>query len=224
MIGFVTGVLREAACLGGLPEPRMAACSGADFDRAEMEAGRLLERGATALVSFGLAGGLVDGLAAGALLVPDAVVTEAGERFVADPIWRRLSLGVFGSGLSQSGSDILVTTTIPVTTTAAKRALAERTGAAAVDMESAAVARVAAKAGVPFLVVRAVADPVARGLPAAALAAVGPGGRVRPLAALAALAKAPHQIGTLLLLSLDSAAGLATLRRTARRFRPPPER
>ena len=43
------------------------------------------------------------------------------------------------------------------------------TGALAVDLESAVVARAAAAAGIPFLVLRAIADPATRHLPPARL-------------------------------------------------------
>ena len=51
----------------------------------------------------------------------------------------------------------------------AKRAAWRETGALAVDMESAVVARAADAAGIPFLVLRAIADPAVRELPSAAL-------------------------------------------------------
>lgn len=52
-----------------------------------------------------------------------------------------------------------------VVTAEEKRALREKTGAAAVEMESAAVARKAAEWGVPFRCIRAVSDAAAEDLP-----------------------------------------------------------
>src|SRR6187551_1606882 len=54
----------------------------------------------------------------------------------------------------------IVTVNELVATPEAKRRLADRTGAEAVDMESAEVAAVCAEHGVPFLAVRAVSDDV----------------------------------------------------------------
>ncbi len=50
-----------------------------------------------------------------------------------------------------------------------KRRLRQRTGAAAVDLESGAVARVAAMHSMPFAVLRAICDPAESALPPAAL-------------------------------------------------------
>ena len=66
-----------------------------------------------------------------------------------------------------------------VATAADKRALFEATGAQAVDMESHEVAAVAAAAGLPFLVIRALADPYDQVIPQVAREALRPDGRVR---------------------------------------------
>ena len=65
-----------------------------------------------------------------------------------------------------------------------KRALAEASGAIAVDMESAEIARVAASRNVPFLLVRAVSDRAADDLPMDFNLWLTPGGRVRAVAQL----------------------------------------
>jgi len=75
-------------------------------------------------------------------------------------------------------------------TAAEKRALRERTGAGAVDMESAAIARKAAEWGVNFRVVRAVSDTAADDLPLDFNSYRGAEGRFsRTRIALAALAR-----------------------------------
>jgi adenosylhomocysteine nucleosidase len=53
----------------------------------------------------------------------------------------------------------------PVESVAAKRALADQTGAIAVDMETAPVAAACARAGVPLLAVRVISDPADEPLP-----------------------------------------------------------
>jgi adenosylhomocysteine nucleosidase len=60
-----------------------------------------------------------------------------------------------------------------------KRALADASGAIAVDMESAAIAQAAAAVGVPFLLVRTVSDRVGDDLPMDFNLWLTPGGRVR---------------------------------------------
>src|SRR3712207_2397214 len=66
----------------------------------------------------------------------------------------------------------------PVATVAEKANLHSRTGAALVDLESLAVARVCRDHGRPFAVLRAVADPAERALPPAALAGLDEAGRI----------------------------------------------
>ena len=156
---------------------------------------RLVAAGAEALVSFGLAGGLDPALPPGTLLVPAEVLAEDG-RWPTNPA---LSAR-FGpaSGALYGDGAILATA-------AAKQILHRRTAALAVDLESAAVARTAARHGLPFAVFRAVCDPAARGLPHAALVALDAQGRIAPLrVAFAALAR-PWQIPALLALARDAA-------------------
>jgi adenosylhomocysteine nucleosidase len=82
-------------------------------------------------------------------------------------------------------------------------------------MESHLVAEAASRAGLPFLVVRALADASSQEIPAAARHALGPDGAVRAAAVLAGLLRRPQDLAGLLRLGRDSARGLATLRRVA---------
>jgi adenosylhomocysteine nucleosidase len=100
-----------------------------------------------------------------------------------------------------------------VPTPAEKQALFATTNAAAVDMESAAVARVAQAHGLPFLAVRAVADTAAMAMPAAVLVSLNPRGDVRPGKLLAHLARHPAQVSELIRLGRAFGAAVGTLRR-----------
>ncbi len=171
MIGFVTGLAAEAAL-------------------------RLERDGATALVSFGLAGGLDPALRPGMVVVPDTVLA-GGRRFAADA---RLAAR-FG-GLT---GHCLVAGDAIVADAAAKRALFAATGAQAIDLESGSVARVADEHGLPFAVVRAICDPAERDLPPAALVALDHGGAIGLLAVLRSVARRPGQIPGLLALARDAA-------------------
>ncbi len=166
MIGFVTGLAAEAriaARFGGA-----VAIGGGTPAGAAEAASRLVRDGATALVSFGLAGGLDPALRPGMVVVPDMVVA-GGRRFVADA-----SLAARFGGLT--GHCLLAGDAIAADA-AAKRALMVTTGAQAIDLESGSVARVAESHGLPFAVVRAICDPAERDLPPAALVALDRPGR-----------------------------------------------
>jgi adenosylhomocysteine nucleosidase len=107
--------------------------------------------------------------------------------------------------------DILHSDTV-ISDAAVKQALLQRTGASAVDMESGTVADVASTAGVPFLVLRAVADPAAHGVPAVALSALDADGGLDRKALLQRLASSPSELRSLLRLMLQFRRAARTLR------------
>jgi adenosylhomocysteine nucleosidase len=90
----------------------------------------------------------------------------------------------------------LLTARRMVTDPAAKRALGEQHGAAAVDMETAAVARACSHAGVPFGCVRAISDDVDTPL-SPRLAALFSRGQVSALRVLGQVLRAPGLVGEL---------------------------
>jgi adenosylhomocysteine nucleosidase len=77
------------------------------------------------------------------------------------------------------------------------------------------VAAAADEAGLPALVIRAVADPAWRDLPGVALLSVGSGGQVRFGAVAQLLLRQPREWPPVARLALDTRAGLAALRRVA---------
>jgi adenosylhomocysteine nucleosidase len=97
----------------------------------------------------------------------------------------------------------IVTVNELVATPEAKRRLADRTGAEAVDMESAEVAAVCAEHGVPFLAVRAVSDDVETAL-SPELVQLLSGGRVSPWKATWALMQRPSLLGEFRRLARDT--------------------
>jgi adenosylhomocysteine nucleosidase len=87
----------------------------------------------------------------------------------------------------------LLTSLHAITAIDAKQSMFRQTGARAVDMESAAIARVAAARGLPFLVARVIVDTAADSLPSSVTAASESGElQIWPL--MAALARTPAQI------------------------------
>ncbi|MFP4003003.1 MAG: hypothetical protein ACLFV8_04440, partial [Alphaproteobacteria bacterium] len=88
-------------------------------------------------------------------------------------------------------------------------------GAAAVDMESHAVARAARERGLPWAAIRAVADPANRTIPATAMAGLAPDGTARPWRVIRELTARPQDLPALIRLGRDAQAGLATLRGAA---------
>jgi hypothetical protein len=83
-------------------------------------------------------------------------------------------------------------------------------------MESHVAARLAAERGLPFAVLRVIADSAAREIPPAALAGMGKDGRIDVLAVLVALRRAPGQLPALVGLAADTRRAMAELFRCHR--------
>ena len=212
-VAVVTGLLAEARCLRGL-KVRIA-CSGGSAERARAEAMRLIADGAIAVVSFGLAGGLAPELRPGDLVLPETVRLPEGQSIATDPAWRqRLSSRLEAGGVSVCGGTLAGSERVAATPSD-KRTLFGTTGARAVDMESHAVAQVTRDAGIPFVVIRAIADPADRVIPQPALEALRPDGRIRIPAVLGGVIRQPGVLIALVRLGRDTAIALATLRRAA---------
>ncbi len=217
--------------------------SGADAQRAYQLSRAACANGAAAVVSVGVSGGLDPALAPGDLVIGEAVVVEEGSRFEADAeLLSQLTSAHPGKSRdlaqhteksdgdpgfsvgapSRAGrrderirvtSGVLYGSDAIIDSVAAKSELFASSAAVAVDMESHGAARAAAEAGVPFIAVRAIADPADRALPLAALGAVAPDGSTRVLKTLWEAAKAPGQFPALMQLGSDSNKALARLRR-----------
>ncbi|MGH8124356.1 MAG: hypothetical protein ACREPK_00695 [Rhodanobacteraceae bacterium] len=142
------------------------AVSGIGPRNATRAAESLLARGVSRLANWGVAGALGADLAPGDLLVPDRIRCAHDEPgFATDADACERLIAVLSASLNVRRG-VLWSSRQPVSTRAEKRALAECSGAAAVDMEAASVAAVAARANIPFVAVKAICDPLTRELPA----------------------------------------------------------
>jgi hypothetical protein len=98
-----------------------------------------------------------------------------------------------------------------ITTPAQKAALFEQTGAAAVDMESAKIRKLASAANLPFTAIRAISDTADEAIPPTVLGLVDPMGNPRPGAVAAALLGRPWLLPHLLRLRRNSEHALKQL-------------
>jgi adenosylhomocysteine nucleosidase len=216
-IGVIMGLQAEAECLRWRDEAAapLTYVTGGSPVRARAGAELLRARGAAGLVSFGLAIGLAPVLRPGDVVVANNVVLPSGNTVPTDPAWRTALLEhLAGSGLNVrvariAGSDEALTSA------GAKRRAFQTTFAAALDTESHAVAEVAAAAGLPLLVVRAVAEPADEMRPAIAFAAFTEDGQTRSLAIMGRLAKRPWEIPAALRFTKNGRLALDALRRVA---------
>jgi adenosylhomocysteine nucleosidase len=202
----VTGLAAEARIARRMGLRAIA--TGGNAERTKAAAARLVADGATGLLSFGICGGLDPALAAGTLILPRAVQSETGERRFTDASTHRRCIDALGGGLFTQ--DILGANSV-ADTVERKAALFRRTGAAAIDNESHLVAAAAIAARIPFLVLRAVADPANRALPPAALVGLDAEGRPALAPVLRSLVARPAQLPALIAVALDARKALRGL-------------
>ena len=203
-LGILTGLAFEAELLRPLPPDVIVVCAGMGPARAAQGTSRLIDRGATHLLSFGIAAALEERLKAGTVVVS----TKLGET-PCDPAW----VAATAQGLSCLAGAFVDAGGILDSPTA-KVALRSQTGAIAADMESCAMARAAGQR--PCIAVRAISDEVDQSLPRAAVAGVDEMGRVRIGSVLKELVRGPGQIGDLIRLARSTARARHALARSAR--------
>ena len=200
------GLALEARIAAG-PDVRTVA-GGVDARRLAAELENEVERGARAILSFGIAGALAPDLETGDCVVARGVIAK-GRPWRCDEAWtarlrERLRTSRFGD---------VAACDRPLASAAQKRALFEETHALAVDTESHVAASVAIAHRLPFAVVRVIADVAARALPPAASVALKPGGRVDVPAVLRSIVAAPSQLPLLARTARDARVAFAALRR-----------
>jgi len=199
--------LSELALLG---EGSLLALSGIGRAAASAAAQALVDAGVSALMSFGMAGGLDPELKPGSVVIPCEVLSSDGARYAASRVWREQVAAAI-SPLCAVTEGNLLTSSHAIETPADKVAAFRDTGAAAVDMESAAVAEIAAKHNLPFIAVRAIVDTAADTLPRAVIAASRVG-RVRFARLIGGLILAPREIVGLIRLAQRYRIAMRSLR------------
>jgi adenosylhomocysteine nucleosidase len=186
--------LSELAQLG---EGSLVALSGRAAAAAAALA--LVDAGVSALMTFGMAGGLDPALKPGSVVIPRELLCADGARYAACQAWRE-QVAAAVSSLCAVTEGNLLTSTHALETPADKAAAFRLCGAAAVDMESTAVAEVAAKHNLPFIAVRVIVDTAADALPRAVVAA-SRAGRVQFARLIGGLILAPREIVSLIRLA-----------------------
>jgi nucleoside phosphorylase len=215
-IGFIAALALECTSLrrqSPRAERWLVVQSGPGAARAAAAASRAIDAGAQLLVSWGLAGGLGEGVAPGTVIAPRRVLAQGQAPLPVDPAWHsRFALVAAELGVHRGD---LLTVAEPLESPASKRAAAKTTNAVAVDMESAGIAAVAARAGVPFVALRVVVDAVDDALPPGAGNWIDEQGRRRKSAVLRAVVDA-RRWGALLTLARRYRVASGVLDRLAR--------
>jgi adenosylhomocysteine nucleosidase len=199
--------LSELAVLG---EGSLLALSGIGRAAAATAAQALLDAGASALMTFGMAGGLDPALEPGSVVIPCELISAGGARYATCRVWREQVAAAVSTVCAVTVGNLL-TSSRAIETPADKAAAFRSTGAAAVDMESAAVAEIAAKQNLPFIAVRVIVDTAADTLPRAVVAA-SLVGRVRFARLIGGLILAPREIASVIRLAQRYRKAMRSLR------------
>jgi adenosylhomocysteine nucleosidase len=221
-IGIISPLLPEAACLIARP-PRPGALvsinphislliCGMGAERAANAAQEMVYSGIELLISWGTAGALSANLQAGDLLVPEAVVTRENRRYQADKEIRSKILARLGDCPCDIYLGALADTPRVLTDRGEKEALHTRFKALGVDMETAAIARIAEQHAIPFIAIRAIADSVSTIIPDVVIKTTNVYGEARLIQLIAGLIKNPRQIPQLNELAAGFRAAAKTLK------------
>lgn len=168
---------------------------GVGAEHARRAARALIADGAHALISWGTAAALAPTLSVGTLVLADRVVGDSVP-LVPDRAWTaRVAESLRGvvpvvRGTMACPTDVLRNAN-------EKRALADRSGAIAADMESAAIGAVAREAGLPWIVVRAISDAADTVVPSSVTSAIDDVGALSMVRLLGGLLKNPMDIAAL---------------------------
>lgn len=199
---------RTLDSMGRKPELSIGV-SGPGAERAYDAARGAVAAGARALLSWGIAGALRPERRTGDVMLPARLLSAAGE-WTTDTAWRRRVAEIVG-GQHVVSEEALYSADRVVSGREARAELAGRTGAAAVDMESAAVARAAAEAGLPCIAIRVIADGPDDALPDGIESLVTRDGRARYGGLWRSLLR-PSQIPLLFTLARRSGTACGVLR------------
>jgi adenosylhomocysteine nucleosidase len=225
--GIVAALTAEARTLekpGAQPDPRpvqtlpdgtLLVVGGMGPAAATQAAVLLLAAGARNLLSFGLAGALDPALLPGTVLLPDTVTDESGATHTTFGLWREQLAARCESLSIVRGTLLSVPEVLPTAT--AKSQQRSRSGACGVDMESFAIGRVAAQAGVNFAVARVIVDTATDAVPRSVRRTTGPRGEVHYGRLALGLLCAPWEIPALLRLAQHYGTAMRSLTRLGQR-------
>jgi adenosylhomocysteine nucleosidase len=208
MLGILCGLESEAK-IARTVKGGLVACAAARPGKARELARVLVDKGATHLMSFGIAGSLESSVQLGDVFIGTRIASAKGQ-WLCDEAWGR----ELADKLPQAkrggvyGSETLVATAV------AKQVLHTDTGCAIVDMESQCLAEIAASAKIPVTVVRAICDDSNMNVPQLVMAAIGEDGRIDVMRAMTHIIRHPLQLADLFHVLRGTSRALAALRST----------
>ena len=219
-LSTLTSKRLEKGCIGHLAEKIWVVYSGAGHENARIASELLVKQGANQLISWGCAAGLDVSFKSGDLVLANSCVDSDNIEFgLNNEDWlihaktclaKHTLLRTYIGKLAESRRI--------VASSHDKAQIGSATGAIALDMESAAIAKVAQSHDLPFLSIRAIADPLNMDLPKAVSHALNERGEVILGKLLLFLLLHPAELPGLIKLGLHFHAAKKTLKRVAKQL------
>lgn len=203
ILGIVAALKPEARSLGSLPltahglvqlsRSTLLYIAGMGAKQARAAAEALIAEKASALLSWGSAGALHSKLLPGNLILPKVVICPQKGIFSTDDGWHNRILSRLASQLEIFTAPLAQSFTV-LRSRQEKLDFVKENQALAVDMESGSVAEAAVKANLPFMAIRAIADPLEQDIPESVLRAINESGQLRSFHLLGSLARRPTDL------------------------------
>lgn len=219
-LSTLTSKKLEKGCVEALTDKILVIYSGAGAENARTASELLITQGASQLISWGCAAALDASFRPGDLVLANSCVDTGHVMFdLNNEDWlvhaksclaEHLTMRTYTGKLAESKSI--------VASSHDKAQLAQATGAIALDMESVAIARVVQSHGLPFLSIRAIADPLKMDLPKAVSHALNDQGDVVLGKLLTYLLRHPAELPGLVRLGLYFHAAKKTLKQIAKQL------
>ncbi len=205
----------DKGCVGQLNDSILVIYSGAGRENARFAAGLLVAQGANQLISWGCAAALDATLRPGDLVLANRCVDADDVVYDPNIDWINYVQTMLSRQLPVCTGKLVESRQI-VSSSFDKAKIAQTTGAIVLDMESASVANVAHKHGLPFLSVRAIVDPANMDLPKAVGHALNDQGEIVIGKLLSFLLLHPGELPSLIKLGLHFQAAKKTLKLVAK--------
>jgi adenosylhomocysteine nucleosidase len=214
-LGTLTSKKIEKGHCVFIADKLLATYSGAGPENAQAAAELLTSKCISHLISWGCAAALVEALKPGDLTLEDTLIDAVNAYIDIDSDWHRYSKNLLSKFLTVHTGRLAESKSI-VSTSSDKQQLQSATGAIALDMESVAVAKVAKQHALPFLAIRAIADPVSMDLPQAINHSLDDQGDIVLSKLLLFIALHPDELPGLIKLGLHFNAAKNTLKLVAK--------
>jgi len=207
----------DKGCCVFITDTIILAYSGAGANNARTASELLIAQGATRLISWGCAAALGESLKPGDLVLADTLLDAEGARIGIPAVWHDFAKNLLSNTLKVHTGGLVESKTI-VASGKDKKRLYTQTGAIALDMESIAIAKAALQNSLPFLAVRAIADPVNMDLPKAINHSLNNEGDIVLSKLLLFIALHPAELPGLIKLGLHFNAAKNTLKLVAKQL------